>query len=435
MNNSIIAIDILPCNDGKVIMYGAPDKDATVKLSGKLRIVLSKPLKTKFVAIQLKGKSEFSDWENQYSCINVAKYENIIREKFTLPLGVTDLDYEFELPANIPQTYVTPFGLIKYKLVATVQPASLLTKYGRVEKPITFHRHYLPCKRDLLPAPPTKVYKGQRKDILKYELDVPTITCIDDKSILVRLRLLPLTDQGKIEKVSFDMIQSEKYRIHPTNQDLRDFAIDGAQLVGNVQLSGSSSLKRVRSHPIKPTTLNIHHDDDCWNSPLTCNLPFTSHAISDSDSSKKTKLKASIKKLTFPITITTVPEKNDFDGGLPSYDDVIGIRYHKLRQKKSQNSLAQSLGKLLLRSDSKSKSKSKSSTPSISASTSPKTYSLTSSSSSDSTSSLASLATTDQSSDNDDDNPEIRSAPSSPLQSKFHGIEFNISLPSPTLGF
>src|SRR5271154_1531965 len=113
MNNSIIAIDILPENDGKVMMYGAPNKDIKHTISGKLRIILSKPLKTKSVSIKLKGKSEYSDWENQYSCIHILKLDKILCEKTILQSGVTDLEFEFEINGNLPQSYITSFGLIR----------------------------------------------------------------------------------------------------------------------------------------------------------------------------------------------------------------------------------------------------------------------------------------------------------------------------------
>ncbi|CAG8525273.1 17006_t:CDS:2 [Acaulospora morrowiae] len=352
--NGIIAVDILIDNDGKLVMYGAPNKDAVYTVSGKLRIVLSKPLKTKYVSIKLKGKSEYSDWENQYSCINVLKLDQTLIERETLPRGVTDLDYEFTVPGNIPQTYVTSFGLIRYKLVAMVQPASLLAKYSRVERGINFARHYLPCRRELLPAPPTKVYRGRRKNILKYELDVPTVVCVNEKSLLIRIRLFPLNEQGRVKSITFDLVQSEKYRVQPSPQDLSDFAIDGAQLVGSVQLSGSSSTKRKRSHPIKPTTLIISYDTDTWNNPLTYNLPFAQYNSQSQNQARRSRLKATVKsplmkvrhklklvmtfddesekqlEIGFPIIVTTIPEGDnslytsglDF-GGLPSYDDAM----------------------------------------------------------------------------------------------------------------
>ncbi|CAG8465468.1 5074_t:CDS:2 [Funneliformis caledonium] len=342
MNNSIIAVDILPNNDGKLVMYGAPNKDITHSVSGKLRIILSKPLKTKLISIKLKGKSEYSDWENQYSCMNIVKLDKVLREKSTLPSGVTDLDYEFNINGNIPQTYVTSFGLIRYKLVAIVQPSSLLAKQSRVERSINIARHYLPCRRELLPAPPTKVYRGQRKDILKYELDVPTIICVNDNSLLIRLRLLPLCDQGKVRKVTFDLIQSEKYRIQPSPQDFQEFSIDPNQLIGNVQLSSSSMAKRKRSHPIHPTSLNISYDEDTWDNPLTYNLPIEQHnspTIKSPLMRVRHKLKITMSfesraektlELGFPIIVTTIPDDDTANrlfmfsnNDLPTYDDVI----------------------------------------------------------------------------------------------------------------
>ncbi|CAG8508237.1 370_t:CDS:2 [Ambispora leptoticha] len=313
MNNSIIAIDILPENDGKVLMYGAPNKDASYRISGKLRIVLSKPLKVKQVVIKLKGKSEYSDWENQYSAINLLRLESILIEKQLISHGVTDLDYAFDIPGNIPQTYVTSFGLIKYRLAATVQPSSLLTKAGHVERSINLGRHYLPCPRDLLPAPPAKVYRGQRKNVLKYELDIPTVIGVNEKGMLVRVRLLPLSDRGQVHKIAFDLLQSEKYRAQPTQKDLQEFSINGAQLVGNVQLSHASNTKRKRNHLIKPTSLNISNEDE-----------------------SQTRL-----DLQFPLTFTTIPDEpvddNQLDSGLPSYDDVIGGNNVELEADENEN--------------------------------------------------------------------------------------------------
>ncbi|CAG8810008.1 11291_t:CDS:2, partial [Racocetra fulgida] len=198
----------------------------------------------------LKGKSEYSDWEDQYSALEIIKLEQILHEKNTLPRGVTDIDYEFRVPGNLPQTYRTNFGAIFYKLVAVVQPASLMSKYTRVERSVDVLRHYLPCRRELLPAPPQKIYKGERKDIINFELELPTIICVNEKSLLIRLRLCPKSDQ-----------------------DMDEFSVDPAHLVSIVPLNGSPLTKRKRTYPIAPTTLNVSNETDNWNNPLIYNLP------------------------------------------------------------------------------------------------------------------------------------------------------------------
>ncbi|CAG8627112.1 20022_t:CDS:2 [Dentiscutata erythropus] len=355
MNNSIIAVDIIPDNDGKVVMYGEPNKDKAHLVSGKLRVILSKPLKVKFISVKLKGKSEYSDWENQYSCINVIKLEQILYEKDVLPRGVTDFDFGLKMPGNMPQSYVTSFGLIRYKLIAEVQPSSMLAKCERVERGIHIYRHYLPCRRELLPAPPTKVYRGQRRNILKYELDIPNVISVNERSLLIRVRLLPFSVQGYVKKIIFDLVQSEKYRVQPSQQDITYYDMDSTQFVGNVQLSASTPTKRKRSSQIKPTVLSISRDDDTWNNPLTYNLPFVQYSrTATSGTTRASKIKATIDsplirvrhklrlsmifrdetekdlELGFPITITTIPEDDHSsifgmlcDNGLPSYDDCI----------------------------------------------------------------------------------------------------------------
>src|SRR5438128_895307 len=96
--SGIIAVDIIPDNNNKVVMYGAPNRDVTYKLTGKVRIVLSKTLKTKTVVIKLKGRSDYSDWENQYSSIDVLRMEKLLAEKKSLPKGVSDYQFEFSIP-------------------------------------------------------------------------------------------------------------------------------------------------------------------------------------------------------------------------------------------------------------------------------------------------------------------------------------------------
>ncbi|CAG8637720.1 3381_t:CDS:2, partial [Gigaspora margarita] len=331
-------------------MYGAPNKDIKHLVSGKLRIILSRPLKIKFISIKLKGRSEYSDWEEQYSCLEVIKLEKILYEKDTLPIGVTDFEYEFEVPGNLPQTYRTNFGFIFYKLVAVVQPSSLMSKFARVEKGISFLRHYLPCRRELLPAPPAKVYKGHRKDILDFELDLPTVIGINEKSLLIRLRLLSHNDKGRLKKILFELVQSEKYHVKPSRKDLDEYSIDPDQLIGIVPLNGSSLTKRKRTYPINPTMLNVNNDADNWNNQLIFNLPFAQYS---SGISRKPRLKATLKsplmkvrhkfrfvlmfednnevdmELEIPINVTTIPEEKNptliemfEDNKLPSYDDT-----------------------------------------------------------------------------------------------------------------
>ncbi|CAG8745349.1 35501_t:CDS:2 [Racocetra persica] len=349
ISNSIIAVDILPHHDGKVVMYGAPNKDITHLVSGKLRIILSRPQNMKLITIRLKGKSEYSDWEDQYSALEIIKLEQILHEKNTLPRGVTDIDYEFRVPGNLPQTYRTNFGVIFYKLVAVVQPASLMSKYTRVERGINFLRHYLPCRRELLPAPPQKIYKGERKDIINFELELPTVIYVNEKSLLIRLKLCPKSDQGRIKKIHFELVQSEKYSVKPSRKDMDEFSVDPANLVSIVPLNGSPLTKRKRTYPIAPTTLNVSNEVDNWNNALIYNLPFAQY----SRGTRKSRLKATLKsplmkvrhkfrfvlmfedenendlELVFPISITTIPEeKNSLfadlfaDTNLPSYDDT-----------------------------------------------------------------------------------------------------------------
>ncbi|KAG9294862.1 hypothetical protein G9A89_008554 [Geosiphon pyriformis] len=349
MNNGIMALEIFPEHDN-VFMYGAPDKDSTYRVAGKLRLILSRPLKVKQVSIKLKGKSEYSDWINQFSALNLLKLDHVICQKRLLPRGVIDLDYEFHVGGNLPQTYVTSFGFIRYKLVAVVQPSSLLLKDEETDLSISFQRHYLPCNRDLLPAPPTKVYRGERKDILKYEIDIPTIVGEKEKGMLVRIRLLPMCDQGRVKKIKFDLVQLENYRVLPDQQELQEFGIDASHIDATVQLNRSSPpTKKKRTHPIKPTSLTISRDEDAWNNPLTYNLPF----VQGRNGTEKNRLRSTIKSplisvrhrlqiimsfedetekkldLPFPLIVTSIPDGASlngaarFDSGLPSYDDVM----------------------------------------------------------------------------------------------------------------
>ncbi|CAG8740236.1 22954_t:CDS:2 [Racocetra persica] len=349
ISNSISAVDILPHNDGKVVMYGAPNKNITHFVSGKLRIILSRPQNMELITIRLKGKSEYSDWEDQYSALEIIKLEQILHEKNSLPRGVTDLDYEFRVPGNLPQTYRTNFGTIFYKLVVAVQPASLMSKDTRVERGINFLRHYLPCRREFLPAPPQKIYKVERKEIINFELELPTFICVNEKSLLIRLRLCPKSDQGRIKKIHFELVQSEKYSVRPSRKNMDEFSVDPAHLVSIVPLSGSPLTKRKRTYPIAPTTLSVSNEVDNWNNALIYNLPFAQY----SQVTRKSQLKATLKsplmkvghkfrfvlmfedenendlELVCPISVTTIPEeKNSLlaeifgDTNLPSYDDT-----------------------------------------------------------------------------------------------------------------
>ncbi|CAG8609409.1 8427_t:CDS:2 [Racocetra fulgida] len=266
-SNSIIAVDILPHNDGKVVMYGAPNKDIT-HLVSELEII---------------------------------KLEQILHEKNSLPRGVTDLDYEFRVPGNLPQTYRTNFGAMFYKLVAVVQPASLMSKYTRVEKGINFLRHYLPCRREFLPAPPQKIYKGERKDIINFELELPTIICVNEKSLLIRLRRCPKSDQVSI-----------------------------------VPLNGLPLKKRKRIYPIAPTTFNVSNEVDNWNNALIYDLPFAQYSQATRKSRLKATLKSPLMKVRHKFRFVLMFEdenENDLELNsllaelfgvinLPSYDDT-----------------------------------------------------------------------------------------------------------------
>ncbi|RUS27324.1 hypothetical protein BC938DRAFT_483413, partial [Jimgerdemannia flammicorona] len=190
----IIAIDII-LDTETVDFFGPANETSPQQLKGKIRVLLNKPLKLKYVVLKLNGTNRFlptslGTLHHQYSNIpeevSVTTVYNTIQclpAPRVLAQGVTDFPFEMQLAGDSPPSFENAMGYLQYKLTAVIAPAALLGKSERFRKTFPVRRFTVPGFRTLSLAKQRTLYEGKREGVVKYRFDVAKIVCVEQGSV------------------------------------------------------------------------------------------------------------------------------------------------------------------------------------------------------------------------------------------------------------
>jgi len=156
----------------------------------------------------------------------------------TMPIGVHEFPFTFQIPRHLPPSLKTPMGEVSHRLRASIKrPSQVSTMFhriagagGTVKIPLTvfnssntgeefIHRPISPTRMDDdLPAyeePTRREWSGQRRNgKIDWLLQAPSVISIGEKiDIVAKLKIV--TGYGSVTSSTVDLVQIEKYKAEP----------------------------------------------------------------------------------------------------------------------------------------------------------------------------------------------------------------------------
>ncbi|CAG8437254.1 5083_t:CDS:2 [Diversispora eburnea] len=243
MKEPFVAIEIIPTTPVLILHSGNVTTTTKHRVTGVLRIELSKSIKVKSISITFSGKCviSFSHETAAQKMRLTKKMEKKTRDKksgdpprirssmiilnqtisllednnkkWELIKGVNEFPFSFDLPTDVPPS-ITDYlnGYIRYKLSAMILPASLLGKLSQEKVD-----YILKIIRPRLMINGLKRYTGMIEEKrIKYELEVPKMIILpmddmDAKEITINARLIVMREIARIKTVSLEISQISKY--------------------------------------------------------------------------------------------------------------------------------------------------------------------------------------------------------------------------------
>ncbi|KAI9277079.1 hypothetical protein BDA99DRAFT_126005 [Phascolomyces articulosus] len=203
------------------------------KVRGKLRLVMSKPIKFNRIEIRFKGHSQLT-WRNPLKSHNallvekmhawktLRKWRTTLVENATLPAGVTELGFEVTLPGHLCASFKSPFLEIQYMLMAFILPSAKFAKEIHVSQEIRILKTLVPKDVVYGRVPGFKVprvsMRGERPVSLAWEFQVPRWVCLENGYIEfdgILRRPTTVSEESAmvtVEKIEVDVVQEEFYR-------------------------------------------------------------------------------------------------------------------------------------------------------------------------------------------------------------------------------
>ncbi|KAI7849313.1 hypothetical protein BDC45DRAFT_520911 [Circinella umbellata] len=197
------------------------------KVRGKLRLVMSKPIRFTKIEIRFKGHSQLT-WRNplksQHSFLvekmhawkTLRKWRTTLLENATLPEGVTEFGFEVILPGHLCSSFKSPYLEIRYILSAIILPSAKFSKEITVNTEVKILKTLLPkdVAYGLVPGyqVPRQLMRGERLNCLSWEFQVPRWVCLENGYIEFDGFLRSTAPDIVIERIEVDVVQEEIYR-------------------------------------------------------------------------------------------------------------------------------------------------------------------------------------------------------------------------------
>ncbi|RUS31004.1 hypothetical protein BC938DRAFT_478633 [Jimgerdemannia flammicorona] len=239
----IIAVDVIP--DSGIIEFCGPTTTTTPYiLRGKVRLVLSAPLKIKRLMLAFEGMNRLHavrigacyQIEERLSGPTVEAPirpgRTIVQSAATLPAGVTDLPFEMTLEGDIPPSYeLGQLASVEYALTAIVVPTALLSKSAIFRKGVIVERHLVPGIASASFNGVRRQMNGMREGVIEYHVDVPKIISADQGITTIFLKLNVLSIHGRPENVTVVLEQLIQGRMKSKDR-FRPVTINAGNLEG-----------------------------------------------------------------------------------------------------------------------------------------------------------------------------------------------------------
>ena len=188
-------------------------------LKGKVRLLLSKPVKIRSIQIKFKGYARIclknsggTVLDIETSLLPKIKAPLLVDNKktFQLPAGSHSIPWELEVPNVYPRSLMIKRASIHYKVELAIS-LGIGKKAITAEYPIVVLRHLLPCK-ELSPLIGSRIYRHTVPGKFHYEIDCPRIVCLEQGTMPVSVKYLCITDQKPVVSIRTQLLQVEFYR-------------------------------------------------------------------------------------------------------------------------------------------------------------------------------------------------------------------------------
>ncbi|KAL1917019.1 uncharacterized protein VTP21DRAFT_5217 [Calcarisporiella thermophila] len=259
LQKHVIACDIL-CID--TVVFEGQERLRRKKLRGKVRLVLSKPLRNASVTLSFKGLCQvfIGDSaarsgliEGNDGCQYLRRSKHWLLKDGSLPDGVTDLGFEVTVPGHLPPSFDHPDGKVSYSLTAKISMNHTTMSNPLISvKDVSIVHHFLPRYCGVFHMKPPKVcYYGKRDEgEVGFEFNVSKWVPADFATVAVEARVWPLE---KVSKLVVNLVQCETFRL--PRRDIDDSALFGDPF--SLSYPTFQQVTRVPLHPAQTLPRSI----------------------------------------------------------------------------------------------------------------------------------------------------------------------------------
>ncbi|KAI7855504.1 hypothetical protein BDC45DRAFT_534738 [Circinella umbellata] len=254
MKDNIEHVEIEP-EHCYIDFIGPPKVDGMSRtLKGKVRLLLSKPVKMRSIQIKFKGYGRICLKNSggivldiETSLLPKIKAPLLVDNKktFQLPAGSHSIPWELEIPNVYPRSLMIKRASIHYKVELAIS-LGIGKKAITAEYPIVILRHLLPCK-ELSPLIGTRVYRHTVPGKFHYEIDCPRIVCLEQGTLPISVKYLCITDQKPVVSIRTQLLQVEFYRCETIPKS--DANLETSEKVVQHNIFGQRYADTMRTNP------------------------------------------------------------------------------------------------------------------------------------------------------------------------------------------
>ncbi|RUP36228.1 hypothetical protein BC936DRAFT_138477 [Jimgerdemannia flammicorona] len=325
----VFSFEIIPV-ETDIEFFGTENDKQKHTLKGDLKIILAKPVKVKSLYVKFKGETRVAltvarpdSSEAPDATASFAKVKSVLAEKVSFPAGVNVLTWQLDIPASFPRSSISAHGTIEYKVEATLCFSSALSKNIVANKNITLRRHLMPS-RELAPYANTQLVKGNVIGLVHYEVEVPKIVCVEQKTLDFSVKLLPFYPEGNVKWIKMELLQMETYRLTfiPSTSNTKELHHRGKAKGKDAGPHAAGNPAKVITRSLPAVTIPIDESrPSSWTHPLVLRQRLTrelapslesplidiTHGLHVTIGFVSPREKTTLK---FPVLISSVPAGN-----------------------------------------------------------------------------------------------------------------------------
>ncbi|ORX76926.1 hypothetical protein K493DRAFT_296643 [Basidiobolus meristosporus CBS 931.73] len=193
-----------------IILHGSPSEAAGVAFRGALILDVKKVTKIKSIQLRLEGRAQIIRESGHSDGTNKIILDDTLtliepNSTYSLAVGKNAFEFEYRFPGHLPETVVTQFGQITYRLKATIERPHILCDI-RIQKPVLVKRFLRSVGADIHDESLhiTQVYKSAAS----VSIQAPKRNYTLGEVVPLHVKVLPLKEKVKVRRVAFRLVQN-----------------------------------------------------------------------------------------------------------------------------------------------------------------------------------------------------------------------------------